>query len=71
MICSCCQRDKTDEYLHPLANGATTEIVTAVCVDCLAAHIAKHLRIQFVFSEQDKEEIRHIVKHELMNHTGV
>jgi hypothetical protein len=65
MLCPCCRVDRTGEYFHVLSPDIRKEFhFNYCCSNCLAdrlfPQIVKH--IKFRFSEEDKEEIRKIVR---------
>lgn len=61
MICPCCNQDKEGEYLHVIAVAPNK--FNYCCDNCLAARIIS--KFKFKFSDEDKEEIRRIVREEI------
>lgn len=65
MRCPCCHKEKTGEYFHVLSTDIKDFHFNYCCTDCLSERLRVPRHIKFAFTENDKEEIRKIVKEEL------
>jgi hypothetical protein len=65
MKCPVCRIDKIGEYFHVLSVDINQFKFNYCCSDCLAEHLRVPRHIKFVFTDEDREEIRKIVREEI------
>ena len=65
MKCPVCSKEKIGEYFHVLSVDIDQHKFNYCCSDCLAEHLKIPRHIKFKFTDEDREEIRKIVREEL------
>lgn len=66
MLCPVCRIEKHNEYFHVLNPDIRHERFNYCCSDCLAERLRVPRHIKFIFTEEDKEEIKRIVWGEIV-----